>query len=240
MLRSLIAFECLAYDDGRTQLLLCIHGLLPIAFRSASYNIPIALWLPLEYPTEPPLPYVVPTSDMLVKSSASIDLSGRCSLDYTAHWARKPDVRPIPKTRSHAAQHPFDASPTPDRRAHSLLSWTLCKLCSLRNRPYTQSHLHRSRRLLSHRQVCSFPLRPRIQVTCVIHHSCSRCLARHRNRPVSLARRTVRLAPLQTVQARQRPTDHHRRNRMSCPPGHRRRRWARHLLPPAISTLDPV
>lgn len=83
-----------AYDDGRTQLLLCVHGLLPISFRGAAYNIPIALWLQLAYPSEPPLAYVVPTSDMLVKSSASIDHSGRCSLEYTAQWARKPDVRP--------------------------------------------------------------------------------------------------------------------------------------------------
>lgn len=91
---SVLTIACwLAYDDGRTLLLLCIHGLLPISFRGASYNIPIALWLPLAYPSEPPLVYVVPTADMLVKPSASIDLSGRCSLEYTAHWARKPDVR---------------------------------------------------------------------------------------------------------------------------------------------------
>lgn len=82
-----------AYDDGRTQLLLCIHGLLPISFRNASYNIPVALWLVLSYPTDPPLVYVVPTSDMLVKPSAKVEHSGRCSIDYTVNWARKPEVR---------------------------------------------------------------------------------------------------------------------------------------------------
>ncbi|KAF8212274.1 UEV domain-containing protein [Mycena galopus ATCC 62051] len=77
------------YDDGRTQLLLCVHGLLPISFRAQSYNIPIALWLTRDYPREPPLPYVVPTADMLVKPGPHLDVSGRSSIDYVQQWARK-------------------------------------------------------------------------------------------------------------------------------------------------------
>ncbi|KAF7294965.1 UEV-domain-containing protein [Mycena indigotica] len=77
------------YDDGRTQLLLCLHGLLPITYRAASYNIPIAVWIPRTYPREPPLPYVVPTADMLVKAGPNLDVSGRSSIDYVQHWARK-------------------------------------------------------------------------------------------------------------------------------------------------------
>ncbi|GLB34989.1 putative UEV-domain-containing protein [Lyophyllum shimeji] len=77
------------YDDGRTQLLLCVHGLLPILFRGASYNIPIAVWLTREYPKEPPITYVVPTNDMLVKAGKYIDVSGRCDIEYLQNWARK-------------------------------------------------------------------------------------------------------------------------------------------------------
>ncbi|KAJ7905453.1 UEV-domain-containing protein [Mycena olivaceomarginata] len=77
------------YDDGRTQLLLCVHGLLPISFRAQSYNIPIAIWLTRDYPREPPLPYVVPTTDMLVKPGPHLDVSGRSSIDYVLQWARK-------------------------------------------------------------------------------------------------------------------------------------------------------
>ncbi|KAJ7219235.1 UEV-domain-containing protein [Mycena pura] len=77
------------YDDGRTQLLLCVHGLLPITYRGASYNIPVALWIPRDYPREPPLPYVVPTTDMLVKPGPRLDVSGRSSIDYVQQWARK-------------------------------------------------------------------------------------------------------------------------------------------------------
>ncbi|KAJ7097961.1 UEV-domain-containing protein [Mycena belliarum] len=77
------------YDDGRTQLLLCVHGLLPISFRAASYNIPIAVWLTRDYPREPPLPYVVPTADMLVKPGPHLDVSGRSTLDFVRQWQRK-------------------------------------------------------------------------------------------------------------------------------------------------------
>ncbi|KAM6500554.1 UEV domain containing protein [Amanita muscaria] len=77
------------YDDGRTQLLLCVHGLLPITFKRASYNIPVALWITREYPKDPPIAYVVPTNDMLVKPGRCVDVSGRCSPEYIAHWERK-------------------------------------------------------------------------------------------------------------------------------------------------------
>ncbi|CAE6516780.1 unnamed protein product [Rhizoctonia solani] len=77
------------FNDGRAQLLLCVHGLIPITFRQATYNIPIAIWFPLEYPKLPPLVYVVPTSDMLVKSSKNVDPSGECTFDYLDNWRRK-------------------------------------------------------------------------------------------------------------------------------------------------------
>ncbi|KAF8520226.1 UEV-domain-containing protein [Hysterangium stoloniferum] len=77
------------YDDGRSQLMLCVHGLLPITFRRASYNIPIAVWLTHDYPREPPLVYVVPTSDMLIKASKHVDISGRCDPPYNHGWRKK-------------------------------------------------------------------------------------------------------------------------------------------------------
>ncbi|KAF8507247.1 UEV domain-containing protein [Gautieria morchelliformis] len=77
------------FDDGRSQLLLCVHGLLPIQYRRASYNIPVAVWLTHQYPTEPPLVYVVPTSDMLVKAAKFVDVSGRCEPAYIHAWQKK-------------------------------------------------------------------------------------------------------------------------------------------------------
>ena len=82
----------IAFDDGRTQLLLCVHGLLPISFRNASYNIPVAVWITTDYPQQPPITFVVPTSDMLVKPGKYLDVSGRCNIDYLQHWERKHEV----------------------------------------------------------------------------------------------------------------------------------------------------
>ncbi|KAI0030752.1 UEV domain-containing protein [Vararia minispora EC-137] len=83
------------YDDGRTQLLLCVHGLLPIQYRQSAYHIPIAVWLPRDYPRDPPIAYVVPTSDMLVKPGKHMDVSGRASIDYLQDWARKNEGRSL-------------------------------------------------------------------------------------------------------------------------------------------------
>ncbi|KAI0064599.1 UEV-domain-containing protein [Artomyces pyxidatus] len=77
------------FDDGRTQLLLCLHGLLPITYRQSSYHIPVAIWVTREYPRAPPLAYVVPTSDMLVRPGKYMDVSGKANIEYLQHWERK-------------------------------------------------------------------------------------------------------------------------------------------------------
>ncbi|KAH8099475.1 UEV domain-containing protein [Cristinia sonorae] len=77
------------YDDGRTQLLLCLHGLLPITYRGTPYHIPIDVWITREYPRIPPIAYVVPTSDMLVRAGKFMEVSGRCQMDYLRNWERK-------------------------------------------------------------------------------------------------------------------------------------------------------
>jgi ESCRT-I complex subunit TSG101 len=88
-----------AYDDGRTQLLICIHGLLPISYRQASYNIPIAVWIARDFPREPPIVYVVPTSDMLVKAGKHLEVSGRCRPEYIQLWERKSEVCLLSRAR---------------------------------------------------------------------------------------------------------------------------------------------
>lgn len=83
---------CAAFNDGRTQLLICVHGLLPISYRQSSYNIPVAFWIPHPFPREPPMAYVVPTSDMFVRSSKTVDPSGQCDVEYLRNWQRKSEV----------------------------------------------------------------------------------------------------------------------------------------------------
>ena len=56
------------------------------------YYIPTDFWVPQHFPREPPIVYVVPTRDMLVRRSANVDPSGRVTTDYLRAWLRKPEV----------------------------------------------------------------------------------------------------------------------------------------------------
>lgn len=60
------------------------------------YNIPMALWIPRAYPREPPVAYVTPTSDMLVRKGVNVDVSGRVGGVYLQQWERKWEVRGMP------------------------------------------------------------------------------------------------------------------------------------------------
>ncbi|TPX64834.1 hypothetical protein SpCBS45565_g05586 [Spizellomyces sp. 'palustris'] len=74
------------HEDGRTVVLLCLHGTIPIKFRGVTYNIPIAAWVPYTYPAQPPICFVTPTSSMLVRASKHVDLSGKIYHPYLAYW----------------------------------------------------------------------------------------------------------------------------------------------------------
>ncbi|KAL1749030.1 UEV domain-containing protein [Schizophyllum fasciatum] len=84
-----IKSDVYTYDDGRSHLLLCVHGLLPVTFRGATYNIPLSVWVPLDYGSAPPLVYVVPTVGMLIRKSRDVDVSGLVEGDYSRNWRRK-------------------------------------------------------------------------------------------------------------------------------------------------------
>ncbi|RHZ66644.1 hypothetical protein Glove_306g36 [Diversispora epigaea] len=79
------------YDDGKSKVLLCLHGTIPITYQSTLYNIPVDFWIPTEYPKVPPIAFVVPTSSMLVKPSRNVDVSGRCYHPYLHHWSTQPN-----------------------------------------------------------------------------------------------------------------------------------------------------
>ena len=76
----------IAYNYGRTELLLCIHGTVPITYLSNPYNIPVAFWIPIEYPHHPPIPYVKPTANMVVREGKHVDKSGLCYHPYRSEW----------------------------------------------------------------------------------------------------------------------------------------------------------
>ncbi|KAG9302659.1 hypothetical protein G9A89_007363 [Geosiphon pyriformis] len=71
-------FEAYTYDTGQCQLLVCLHGTIPITYRSNPYYIPVAFWIPTDYPHVAPIAFVVPTSEMLVRPGQHVDTSGKC------------------------------------------------------------------------------------------------------------------------------------------------------------------
>eukprot|EP00124_Ichthyophonus_hoferi_P001500 Ihof_evm10s79 gene=Ihof_evmTU10s79 len=76
-------------EAKRHRKLLCLSGTLPILFKGAPYQIPIAIYLPERYPTVPPYVYVVPTSTMLIKPSHHVGSSGQVYHAYLSNWAGK-------------------------------------------------------------------------------------------------------------------------------------------------------
>jgi hypothetical protein len=114
-----------AFDDGRTLLLLCIYGTLPITYSSARYNVPVNVWFPLDYPQSPPMVYVVPTSGMMVRKGRGVALDGKVEEEkgsYLDGWRRKPEVSSISSTnqaRAHDQPHLHRESEHKHSRHHS-------------------------------------------------------------------------------------------------------------------------
>ncbi|KAK6513335.1 hypothetical protein TWF281_004966 [Arthrobotrys megalospora] len=79
------------YDDGRSDLLLCLHGTLPVSFRGAVYNIPLNVWIPHQYPNTPPTVMVVPGKNMAIRPTNHVDTNGRCYHPYLAYWSQNSD-----------------------------------------------------------------------------------------------------------------------------------------------------
>lgn len=68
-----------ALPPCRTLELLLAEGTVPMYYQGVKYNIPVAVWLPERYPLAPPLVYVVPTPDMVIKPRHTfVDASGGC------------------------------------------------------------------------------------------------------------------------------------------------------------------
>ncbi|KAJ7528987.1 hypothetical protein O6H91_15G028500 [Diphasiastrum complanatum] len=75
------------HNDGRAVNLLQAHGTIPMLYKEVSYNIPVTLWLLESYPRNPPLIYVTPTRDMIIKPRHRfVDASGLVSAPFLDQW----------------------------------------------------------------------------------------------------------------------------------------------------------
>ena len=78
--------ENFVYNTGASQALLSLTGTIPVSYKGATYNIPIALWLQDSHPFNPPMVYVKPTSTMKIKEGPHVDTTGRVFLPYLTEW----------------------------------------------------------------------------------------------------------------------------------------------------------
>ncbi|XP_050234476.1 protein ELC-like [Mercurialis annua] len=75
------------HNDGRSVNLLQADGTIPMAFQGYTYNIPIIAWLMESYPRHPPVVYVNPTRDMIIKRPhPHVNPSGLVSAPYLQNW----------------------------------------------------------------------------------------------------------------------------------------------------------
>ena len=80
--------ETYVHSNGTSELLVKVDGVIPIVFRGASYNIPINVWIPSEYPHKQPTCYVTPTSQMIIKRDhPNVNNNGLVHFPYLQDWS---------------------------------------------------------------------------------------------------------------------------------------------------------
>ncbi|KAK9813095.1 hypothetical protein WJX72_008931 [[Myrmecia] bisecta] len=83
----MIKVQTYTHTNGRSVPLLMVEGTLPMYYQGVKYNIPVSAWLPEAYPRAPPIFYVVPTPDMIIKPRHSfVDASGIVASPYIQNW----------------------------------------------------------------------------------------------------------------------------------------------------------
>ncbi|CAF1147047.1 unnamed protein product [Didymodactylos carnosus] len=74
------------FNDGSSKDLLCLTGTVAVTFKGRRYNIPIQIWLTDDYPSNPPMCYVRPTSDMYIAVSYNVESDGYIVIPYLTSW----------------------------------------------------------------------------------------------------------------------------------------------------------
>ncbi|CAM0879649.1 unnamed protein product [Alopecurus aequalis] len=98
------------HNDGRAAHLLQADGTIPMTHAGAVYNLPAVIWLPEPYPRAPPLVFLSPTRDMLIKPNHPlVDRSGLIAgAPYLRSWVF-PSSNLVDLTRS--LSHLFGLDP---------------------------------------------------------------------------------------------------------------------------------
>ena len=75
-------------DGSASPPILMFNGTIPMPYRGVTYNIPVNIYLPPNYPARPPVAYVRPTSTMMVKKSHPhvAQADGKIYMPYLHQW----------------------------------------------------------------------------------------------------------------------------------------------------------
>jgi len=64
-----------------------VMGTIPVSIRGTRYNIPVRIWIPVEYPYRPPMAYVTPAAGMsITPNHPHVNASGVVFLPYMQTW----------------------------------------------------------------------------------------------------------------------------------------------------------
>jgi len=64
-----------------------VTGTIPVVIKAVRYNIPVRMWIPVEYPYRPPMCYVTPATGMAITPNhPNVSPSGVVTLPYLQSW----------------------------------------------------------------------------------------------------------------------------------------------------------
>lgn len=74
------------FNDSTQRDLLKLVGNIPVKYKGHSYNLPIQLWLLDSFPFTPPICFLRPTSNMMIREGKHVDAKGRIYLPGLHNW----------------------------------------------------------------------------------------------------------------------------------------------------------
>ncbi|KAL4622696.1 ubiquitin-conjugating enzyme E2 variant 3-like [Arapaima gigas] len=74
------------FTDSSQKDLLKIIGTIPVQYQGHSYNLPILMWLLDSFPFTPPICFLRPTSNMVIREGRHVDAKGRIHLLALHNW----------------------------------------------------------------------------------------------------------------------------------------------------------
>ncbi|XP_005990544.1 ubiquitin-conjugating enzyme E2 variant 3 isoform X2 [Latimeria chalumnae] len=81
------SMDTYTFSDGSQKDLVNLSGTIPVKYQGQSYNTPVCLWILDSHPFAPPLCFLKPTSNMVIRVGKHVDGQGRIYLPYLKDWS---------------------------------------------------------------------------------------------------------------------------------------------------------